>query len=216
MRSTKQFCGEHHSGELLHGFHALIGRSQIRPASHDAVILEQDRIVVVDQPLEPRAQFPGSGCSIGSQGNFAETDDYLREYRFFEGPSGGGESCRRRRVAMANGTYIWPRTVVEKMHLHFGRGTPCPTDDVAAQVRNQQVFYSEPPFALARRCHENSVLIQSHGEVAFVRDDVALRIHPASDSAYLPAVLLLGTSCGGLASYCKLAGHQSAPCTGDD
>jgi hypothetical protein len=83
MRSAEQFRRKHYLGKLLYGFHALVGRLQIRPASHNTVIFKQDGIVVLDQRFEPRTDFPRAWRSIGSQGNFAESNDYFRQYWFF-------------------------------------------------------------------------------------------------------------------------------------
>src|SRR5208282_2187065 len=116
MWSAEQFRGKHHPRKLLHRFHALKGRSEIRPAGHNAVILEQDRIVFVHKRFQPRTEFPGARGSIGSQGNFAEPDDYFRKYWFFKSAPSSGKSGRSRRVGMADGSNIWPGPVVEKMH----------------------------------------------------------------------------------------------------
>src|SRR5580658_5577296 len=108
MWSTKQFRGKHHPGKLFDGFHALVCCLQIRPASHNAMILEQDRIVVVDKRFKPRAEFPSAGCPIRSQRNFAEANDDFRKHWFFKGPASGGESRRGWRVGMADGSHIGP------------------------------------------------------------------------------------------------------------
>ena len=82
MWTTKCLRGEHYPRKLLHRFHALIGRAQIRPTGHNTVIFQQDRIIVVNQRLESSAEFPRTGGSVRRQRNLAEANNHFWENRF--------------------------------------------------------------------------------------------------------------------------------------
>ncbi len=190
--SAELMCGEADLGEVLDGFGLHEGVGQGGAVGQQAVVGQQDGVVVGDEGFEAGADFFGSGGGVGGQGDEAGGHEDLGADGLIEGFAAGCEGSCDGWVGVDDGLHVGAHAVDGEMHADLAGDVAGSGELVAVVVDENHVGGVQEAFAAAGGRGEDEVFVESNGEVARGAWGVAEAVDPSAEADELPAKVHLG------------------------
>jgi len=180
--------------EMLDDLHAEESSKKIGAAGDRAVISEKQSVVMRNIRFEDRAEIWGAGRGVTDQRNFAKRNDDFGEERLIESQAGSSETRSGGRMRVANRLNIGSHAIEEKMHAGFRRDLTMAVKVTALEVHDNEVIGIHHAFVDTGGSSENALGIETHGEIAFGRNNVAALVKPAANTADVQTMLFFGAA----------------------
>jgi hypothetical protein len=169
-------------GEVLYGFGLHEGIFEGESAGEEAVVGEENGVMVGDEWLKTGSYFFGAGGGVRGERNEAGGHEDLRADGLIEWDSAGREGGGDRRMGVDDGLDIRTQAIDGEVHSNLAGDFARAGYLLAVVIDDDHVGVAEQGLAVAGWRGEDEVGIEPDGEVAGGTGGVAEAMDPATEA----------------------------------
>jgi hypothetical protein len=184
--------GEADLGKVLDCFGLHEGVGERGAVGEEAVVGQENGVVVGDEGLKAGAYFFGTGGGIGRERNEAGGHENFRADGLIEGFAAGCERGGDGWMGVDDGLNVGPHAVDGDVHADLAGDVSGSAELVAVVVDDDHIDGAQEAFATACGCGEDEMFVETNGEVTGGTRSVAETMDPAAETSELPAEVGFG------------------------